>query len=290
MSEITTPLAALREALPERDSNAHKYMFGRALLWCGSVGYTGAASMAAEAAVRSGAGLVTLAVPEAIYGIVAPRHYEAMVAPLPEGGEAAALLGLAERASAVLIGPGLGAGEATRGLVRSLVSELTCPIVLDADGINAFAGHIDLLAAHRGPLVLTPHDGELARLLGCESLFEGRSREQTALWLAERLNAVAVLKAHRTVTAAPDGRLCVNTTGNVGMAKGGSGDVLAGMLVSVLAAGAESFAAAAGAVYLHGLAGDIASEKYGALAAAPTDIIGCIGEATMRSLGWVSRQ
>ncbi len=271
-------------ALPRRDREAHKGDFGRAILLGGSVGYTGAPVLAAKAAVRTGAGLVTLLVPWSIYEIAALKLDSAMPWPLPADPKTGALsveafAGALEKlagADAALIGPGLSRGEGAARVVRQLTGALRCPLVLDADGINALEGHIDVLDSRSDRLtVLTPHDGEFARLAG---EWPGEDRVACARAFAQRHRCVLVLKGHRTVTALPDGRAFVNTTGNPGMAKGGSGDVLAGMVLSLLAQGLPAERAVPWAVCLHGQAGDLAAQALGEYAMAPTDLIAFLPE------------
>ena len=267
-------------ALPRRKRESHKGDYGRVCILGGSVGYTGAPILAARAAVRTGAGLVTLLTPQPVWPIAAAKLDCAMPWPLPaqEGALSIEALEPAREelstADAALIGPGLGRREGTAQVVRALASALACPLVLDADGINALEGHIDVLDARRDRLtVLTPHDGEFARVGG--DLKSG-DRVGAARAFAVAHGCVLVLKGHRTVTAFPNGRVYVNTTGNPGMAKGGSGDVLAGMIVSLLAQGFEPQKAAPWAVCLHGGAGDKAAEKLGEYAMTPLDLLACL--------------
>ena len=264
--------------LPRRKPNSHKGDYGKLFLLAGSEGYTGAPVLAASAAVRSGAGLVFLGVPREIYSIVAVKCSSAMPFPLPERYEA--ILEKAASCDAALLGPGLGRAPRTQRLVRSLLADLELPVVLDADGINALAGHMDILDGRKALTILTPHDGEFARLTGTGLPI--RDRLETARNFAREHRCVLVLKGHRTITAAPDGRAWINTTGNPGMAKGGSGDALAGMIVSLLGQkqlqGAHENRAdvVAAAVYFHGCAGDKAAQHLGEYAMTPEDLIGCI--------------
>ncbi|MCD8147649.1 MAG: NAD(P)H-hydrate dehydratase [Clostridiales bacterium] len=266
--------------LPARPEDGHKGTFGKVDIIAGSEGYTGAPVLAARAAVRGGTGLVFLQIPRCVYPIVAVKCDEAMPSPLPDqggkvSGEALPLiLERAKGCDAILIGPGLGrSGESDR-LVRTLTEQLEPPLVLDADGLNALDGHITILRGRSGPTVLTPHDGEFARLTGH---WPGENRQAEALALAEQTGAVVVLKGHRTVIAEPGGSLCVNTTGNAGMAKGGSGDVLAGLTVSLMAQGMDAFRAAAAAVWIHGSAGNLCRDEMGERAMAPSDLISHFG-------------
>lgn len=264
--------------LPRRPREAHKGDFGKLFILAGSEGYTGAPVLAARAALRTGAGLVYLGVPRDIYPIVAVKCDEAMPFPLPE--DCPAVLEKARSCDAALIGPGLGRASETEQLVLSLLAGLEIPVVLDADGINALAGHIDVLDRRPALTVLTPHEGEFARLTGCA--LPVRDRLTAARDFARSHGCVLVLKGHGTVTAAPDGSAWVNTTGNPGMAKGGSGDVLAGMIAALLGqkhlrqerrAGDNTSELVVQAVCLHGLAGDLCAQKFGEYAMLPTDLI-----------------
>ena len=266
MERITEEL--VRRLLPPRRADGHKGDFGRIYVAAGSVGYTGAPVYAAEAASRTGSGLVFVGVPEAVYPIVAARCATAMAQPLPE--DRAALLEQLSRCDAVVLGPGLGRSPQAEDLTLFLLERLEKPLVLDADGINAAAAHIHVLRDRRGPTVVTPHEGEFLRLGGDLS----RGREDAALAMARALGCVVVLKGPGTVVAAPDGRVRRNTTGNCGMAKGGSGDILAGMIASLIGQGAEPFDAAACAVWLHGRAGDLCSRDLTEYAMTPPDMIG----------------
>lgn len=263
----------VKNALPVRKVDGHKGDFGKVFCLCGSVGYTGAAAFAARAAVRTGSGLVFLGVPAETWPVIAVKCDEAMCFPLPsqDGKFALAAFDAAyQRAmgcDAVLVGCGFGRSDESDTLVRKLLA-LPKPLVLDADGINALSGHIDELRGRPASTILTPHEGEFARLMPLTD-----DREVSALALAKKTGAVVVLKGHHTVIAAPDGRIEVNPTGNDGMAKGGSGDVLSGMVVSLLGQGMEAFSAACCAVYLHGLAGDLSAVEKTKRAMTPSDMI-----------------
>ena len=271
----------IRQLLPVRPRFSHKGDFGRVLLVCGSVGFTGAAALAARAALRTGAGLITVATPRQVWPIVAAKLDEPMVMPMAEDKAgrlslqaAPALAQLLAEADACLIGPGLGRSEELDALVAALVGEARCPVVLDADGINAMAGHIDRLREAACPLILTPHDGEFLRLSPSAALppADFDTRADRAMMLARQLGAVVLLKGYRT--AITDGkRLYRNETGNPGMATGGSGDVLAGMLVSLLGQGLAPLEAAAAAAWLHGAAGDRCAAERREYGMTPSDLI-----------------
>ncbi len=259
--------------LPDRDSWAHKGDFGKILLLCGSRGYTGAAALAAMGALRSGAGLVYLAVPEDIYAIEAVKLMEPVVFPLPcADGKLSAdavseIMKLLPKMDAVLIGPGLGQSEGTLAVLEAVLSA-SLPVVVDADGINLLSRHKHLMRGRTAPTILTPHDGEFLRLAG--SL--GEDRLAAAGTLAMELGCIVVLKGHETLIT--DNQICYrNHTGNPGMAVGGSGDVLAGIIVSLLGQGLEPLEAAAVAVWLHGAAGDACAEAMGQYGMLPSDML-----------------
>ena len=271
----------VRSWLPEERLESHKGDYGKLLLLCGSRGFTGAAALAAQGALRSGAGLVYLGVPEGIYPILAGKLTEPVVFPLPENGNGRLsrtglpdILDRLPAMTACLVGPGLGHSYDTEEVVYGVLEAANCPLVLDADGINVLSGHIDRLDKVRTPVVLTPHEGEFRRLGG--DLSKGRLR--AARDMADKTGAVVVLKGYRTVIAGPDGETYVNSTGNPGMAVGGSGDVLAGILTSLLGQGMEPVKAAAAAVFFHGAAGDLCRERLGRRSMLPTDMIGALPE------------
>ena len=266
--------------LPRRPAAAHKGDFGKLFILAGSEGYTGAPVLAARGALRTGAGLVFLGVPREIYPIIAVKCDEAMPFPLPEQYEQ--ILAKAESCDAALIGPGLGQAPEQAELARRLLDDLDIPVVLDADGINALAGHIDILDRRRAPTVLTPHEGEFARLTGQE--LPVRDRIGAARKFAAAHNCVLVLKGRGTVTASPNGHVRVNGTGGPGMAKGGSGDVLSGMIAALWGQkhlngpGSDRAELAALAVWYHGAAGDRCAERLGEYAMLPTDLIETLPE------------
>lgn len=271
-----------RAALPPRKPDGHKGTFGKVLVAGGSVGYTGAPWLTASAAVRSGCGLVYLGVPESIWAIEAAKCVSAMPFPLPEKEgklRHRALPALREKLSGcdvLALGPGLGRGESVDRLVLELLAAAPQPVVLDADGINALEGHIDILDGRRGRVtILTPHDGEFARLTGA---LPGDDRIGAAREFAQAHGCILALKGHRTVTATPEGNVLVNPTGNSGLAKGGSGDVLTGLIASLLAQGATPVQAAALGVWIHGRAGDLAARYLTAYAMTPEDVIAALPE------------
>ncbi len=270
----------LATLLVPREAESHKGTYGHLLLAAGSVGAAGAAVLAARAAVRSGAGLVTAAVPEPIVQTVDGASIESMTLPLPAGGDgriaeaaAAAVLAAAAGRSALALGPGMGQTAAVAETLRRIVLVAELPLVLDADGINAFAGRAEELRERPAPTVLTPHPGEAGRLLGVSTAEVVADRRAAARRAAAATGAVVVLKGHQTLVATPDGALHVNPTGNPGMATGGSGDVLTGLIGALLAQGYEAPEAALLGVYLHGRAGDRAAERYGTVGLAAGDLV-----------------
>lgn len=263
--------------LPDRNPWGHKGNFGKLLLLCGSRGYTGAAFFAAMGALRSGAGLVFLGVPESIYGIEAVKLNEPVIFPLPDAGGRLSVDAVPEiltrlpQMDAVLVGPGLGQSEGTLAVVRAVLEKAECPVVVDADGINVLSAHRDLLRGRKLPTILTPHDGEFARLGGVI----GEDRMSAAAALAEELGCVVLLKGHETcITDGTDGYL--NPTGNPGMAVGGSGDVLAGVITALLGAGLPPLEAAACGAWLHGAAGDRCAAELGQYGMLPTDMLSAL--------------
>ena len=262
--------------LPERAVDTHKGDFGKLLLLCGSKGYTGAAYLAAQASLRSGAGLVFLGVPERIYDIEAVKLNEAIVFSLPdENGKlsAAAIPEILQRLpqmDAVLIGPGLGQSDGTFQVVKAVLEQASCPVVLDADGINLIAEHKDIVRGRTAPTILTPHAGEFARLGG-----DPQQRAVAAEAMARELGCILLLKGHHTVIT--DGETTyINPTGNPGMAVGGSGDVLAGIITALLGQGIAPLEAAACGAWIHGAAGDICAAEIGQYGMLPTDMLNAL--------------
>ena len=260
--------------LPDRPADGHKGTFGKILLLCGSRGYTGAAALAAMGALRSGAGLVYLAVPDSIYDIEAVKLTEPVIIPIadedgryaPESVEQ--ILSLLQGKNAVLIGPGIGQSDGVEAVVCAVLEHFNGPVVLDADGINLMRMHKDILRGRTGPTILTPHDGEFVRFGG---VLES-DRIASAKQLARDLGVIVLLKGHRTVITDGDS-VYLNRTGNPGMATGGSGDVLAGVIVSLLGQGISPLKAAACGAWLHGAAGDICEKEIGQYGMLPSDMV-----------------
>ncbi len=295
--EVTTPrdFAALLAPRP-RDSN--KGMYGHVLVVGGSFGKSGAAAMAGMAALRAGAGLSTVATPARVLTSVASFAPELMTEPLAETAAGSIALAAAENdrftdlakpMTVVAIGPGLGRDPETVQFVHEAVRQTMVPLVLDADGLNAFDGKTNLLDGSRRPLVLTPHPGEMSRLAGISIKAVQADRVNIARSFARYHHLVLVLKGDRTIIGFPDGSAWVNPTGNPGMATGGTGDILTGMTAGVLAQMPNDYARAAiAAVYLHGLAGDVAAERMGEHSLVATDLLDALPEAFRRASQWAS--
>jgi NAD(P)H-hydrate epimerase len=274
-----------------RKTESNKGSYGHVLVVGGAVGKAGAAAMAAMAVLRAGAGLATVATAKSVLATVAGFHPEVMTEPLPEtaagtiSGEAGARLDeLAKDKSVLAVGPGISREPETAEFVRKLVEGCKTPMVLDADGLNAFEGHVERLNGKDRWLVVTPHPGEMARLAGCSVAEVQKDRLGVARKFAAEHNVMVVLKGHRTVVTGPDGEAWINPTGNPGMATGGTGDILTGMIAGVIAQNPEArFEATLAAVYLHGVAGDVMKEKVGEHSLVATDLLEGLPEAFRRA-------
>jgi len=261
----------MQALLPSRPFGSHKGNFGHLLVLAGAIGKTGAAALAAEAALRAGAGLVTLGVPTSLNDILEMKLTEAMTLPLPEAAAARALgkaawapiVEFLEAKFTVALGPGIGTHPETRALVGQLVRDLAGPMVIDADGINNLVADTSYLKDAAGPRILTPHPGEMARLVGLSTPAVQARRLALARETAAKFGVTLVLKGAQTVVAAPDGRASLNSTGNPALASGGTGDVLTGLIGGFLAQGLAPWDAARLGVYLHGLAADFFVSRHG---------------------------
>lgn len=263
--------------LPNRDQRAHKGDMGRLLLLCGSKGFTGAAALAAMGALRAGAGLVFLGVPESIYAIEATKLTEPIVISFAEQNGMLAVEAIdsidkfLSRMDAVLIGPGIGISVETEQVVKHVLEAFSGPIVLDADGITMMKAHKNVLRDRIGPTILTPHEGEFSRFVDLPIC----DRREDAEKLAKELGCIVALKGHETVIT--DGyNGYINKTGNPGMAVGGSGDVLAGVITALIGQGIPPLEAAAAGAWLHGAAGDICAKRLGQYGMLPSDMLGVL--------------
>jgi NAD(P)H-hydrate epimerase len=270
----------------KRRRDGHKGTYGHLLVLAGSKGKAGAAVMAGKAALRMGAGLVTIGTADAAVPGVARGMMELMTEPLAdtaEGTIAASAVAAAEKLAkgkdAVVLGPGLTTQPSTAEFVRTLIPRLRVPLLVDADGLNILAGHLDLLRAAAGPVVLTPHPGEFGRLTGLPVPEVLAKRLELAPRFAREHNVILVLKGFRTIVAAPNGRVYVNPTGNPGMATGGSGDVLSGMIGSQLVQSKDALGATLAAVYVHGMSGDLAAARLSEKALIAGDLIRFLPQA-----------
>jgi ADP-dependent NAD(P)H-hydrate dehydratase / NAD(P)H-hydrate epimerase len=278
--------------LADRNPEGHKGTYGHVLVVGGSFGKAGAAAMAGLSVLRSGAGLSTIAAPKSVLPMVAAFTPEIMTEPLaeteqgtisPDAYKDERVAQVLEGKDVVALGPGIGRLEETTQFVRTFANDCKVPLVIDADGLNAFDGHLDLLSGEKRTLVLTPHPGEMSRLTGMKTAEIQEDRIGVATKFASDHGCILVLKGHRTLVALPDGTAWVNVTGNAGMATGGSGDVLTGMIAGLMAQAGDYAMAVIAAVYLHGLAGDVAREKIGEASMIAGDITANIGEAFKRA-------
>jgi len=277
----------MRELVPARTSDSHKGDFGRVLIVAGSVGKTGAAHLAAVGALKSGAGLVTIATPRSCVATIASMAPEYMTEPLEETSAGTVDYTAVERvldlkSDVIALGPGLGQDAATAAFVHAIVERAGVPLVLDADALNAFAGEPERLMGRDGVnVIITPHPGEMARLLNVSVDTVQRDRLQYACDFAAGHRVHVVLKGHRTIVATPETRAFVNLTGNPGMATGGTGDLLTGMIAAWFAQLLDAEAACKLAVYLHGTAGDLAEADEGEVALVASDVAARLGDAVL---------
>ena len=277
------------KAVFNRPDDSNKGTLGSLLCICGSYGMAGAAIMAGKAALRCGIGLLKIAVPKSIYPVCATNILESVYYPLEETSNGVIsskntdfLLEMCEKSSAVVIGCGLSVCDDTKNLVQSVITNCEKPLVIDADALNCICNKPEILKNLKAPAIITPHPGEMARLLHSTPKTVNSNRENTAINFAKKFGVVTVLKGAGTIIASPDGEVYINHTGNSGMATGGSGDVLSGIIGSLLAQGAAPINAAAAGVFLHGTIGDLAAEKLGKISMLPTDMIDMISTAYLK--------
>ncbi len=277
------------KAVFNRPDDSNKGTLGSLLCICGSYGMAGAAIMAGKAALRCGVGLLKIAVPKSIYPVCATNILESVYYPLEETSNGVIsskntdfLLEMCEKFSAVVIGCGLSVCDDTKNLVQSVITNCEKPLLIDADALNCICNKPEILKNLKAPAIITPHPGEMARLLHSTPKTVNSNRENTAIDFAKKFGVVTVLKGAGTIIASPDGEVYINHTGNSGMATGGSGDVLSGIIGSLLAQGASPINAAAAGVFLHGTIGDLAAEKLGKISMLPTDMIDMIPTAYLK--------
>ncbi|MDD5217318.1 MAG: NAD(P)H-hydrate dehydratase [Candidatus Omnitrophica bacterium] len=279
----------IRKKWRPRKRTAHKGDFGQVFILAGSKGLAGAAHLAGMGAMRSGAGLVTVGVPGKIYSVIARREEEIMVRPFsstPAGALASrglkSILPFAKTQDVLALGPGMSQNSDTQRLIRTLIQKAVLPFVIDADGLNALKGHIGILRACRGRAVLTPHPGEFVRLFGGKLSAGDAERRRRAREEATRHRVFIVLKGHHTVIAGPDGKVSVNRTGNPGMATGGMGDVLTGIIASLIGQRFSLWDAARFGVLIHGVAGDLAAREVGEISLIAGDLLKYLPTAIRR--------
>ncbi|KJJ83428.1 carbohydrate kinase YjeF-like protein [Candidatus Omnitrophus magneticus] len=274
------------EKISVRQDESHKGDYGKVLVVAGSIGMTGAAYLASQAALRAGSGLVTNAVPCSLNPIMAIKFIEVMTLALSENKNGTLnkksvkeILEFSKKCDVSIVGPGMGRAKETRAVIIDLIRYLSTPLVLDADGLNAIEGKLSLFKKRKYKTVITPHPGEMARLIKKDVTFVQEHRTEIAKEIAETTGIVVCLKGHKTVVASPDGELYVNDTGNSGMATGGTGDVLAGIIASFIGQGIDIYSAVVVGVYLHGISGDIAAEKHGPFSMIAGDVIQALPDA-----------
>lgn len=286
-SSLPNPItpALAKEAVPERCEDVHKGSCGSLLICGGSLGLTGAPCLSAMAALRCGAGLVTLGCASELNDIFEIKLTEAMTYPLKSKngaiayGAKKALFEKMEKSSAFLIGPGLSQTNDIKRLVYDIIGVCKIPLIIDADALNVIAQNTKVLKKAKCPVIITPHIGEFARLCALSTDEVKADRENLAIRFSKEYNCITVLKSHKTIVASPNGKLYTNILGNSGMASGGTGDVLAGCIASFASQGKSPLASALAGVYFHSFAGDIAKELFGEYSLLASDIINCIGYA-----------
>lgn len=281
----------MKGLLVKRKKTSHKGSYGRIGIIAGSRGMTGAAYLTSQAALRTGTGLVFNIIPRSLETIMSIKLSEVIIRSVKDKGRGyfvkdsiKEVIEEIEDKDALALGPGLGLDKDRIGLVRELVLKSTSPLVVDADGLNCLARDIEMLRGSKAPIIITPHPGEMARLLKKSTReIEGR-REYYARYISDKYRIYTVLKGYKTIVASPDGKIYVNKAGNPGMATAGSGDVLTGIITSLLGQGLDSFNGARLGVYLHGLAGDLARDNLGEYGMIASDIVEAIPYAIMEVL------
>lgn len=280
------PKEKFKSLISARRLNSHKGDYGHLFVLAGSPGLTGAAYLASRGALLSGSGLVTLGIPESLNPIMEVKLTEVMTKPLAETKKGtfslrafAQIRAILPKVNALAVGPGLSSNPQTQRLVHKILQTTALPLVLDADGLNALIGRLKVLDEVKSDLVITPHPGEMARLLNLKVAEVQKNRAKLAKDFAKKHNLAVVLKGYRTVVASRGGQVYINQTGNPGMASGGCGDVLTGIIASFLGQGMDPYSAAKLAVYVHGLAGDYAAKEKGEIGLTATDILDNLARA-----------
>ena len=274
---IITP-DVIKKIIPKRDKNSHKGNFGRVFILAGSKGLTGAGILASRASLKSGSGLITLGCPQSLNTVFEIATPEVMTLPISDTdgiineNESEKILAFAKKSDKVLFGPGTGITDGTKIILKKLI-EAQIPLVIDADGLNIISSNIDILRKHKSDIIITPHIGEFARLTGLDAEYIEQNKKDVALNFAKKYNVFVILKSHKTTIATPNGLCYTNILGNPGMASGGSGDVLAGVVLSLWGQGFSACNSCICGVYLHALSGDICAYSKGEYGMTPSDII-----------------
>ncbi len=278
----------IKNLLGKREESTHKGSYGRVGVIAGSRGMTGAVYLTCQSALRTGSGLVYTIIPESLETIMSIKLTETIIKPIMDENKghftkesSNPILEEIRNLDTIALGPGLGLGKDRIQLVGEIIKNSTCPIVIDADGINCIAANIDILKEKKSPIVLTPHPGEMARLLKTDIKDIEVNRVLYAQSLADKFKLVVVLKGHKTLVASPNEETYINNTGNPGMATAGSGDVLTGIIASLLGQGLSAYDSAKIGVYVHGLAGDLVKEKIGEYGIIASDLVEAIPYAMM---------
>ena len=274
-----------------RQEDTTKRDFGHVLVLAGSQGMTGAAYLASQAALLAGSGVVTCAVPESLNDIMEVKLTEVMTLPLPETKERSIsslsskkIFDFSKKVDVLAVGPGISRNKDTQKTIRNTLKGINKPVVLDADGIIALADSKAILRGRKAPTVLTPHLGEISKLIGRDVSLVQKNREKVAIDFAKKNKVILVLKGHKTTVVNPKGKIHINTTGNSGMSTAGSGDVLTGMIASFIGQGIEAYSAAVIGVYLHGLAGDIAAREKGQFSLIASDLLEKLPQAIQETI------
>lgn len=282
----------VRKKWKPRFKNSHKGHFGKIFILAGSEGFTGAAHLAAAGALKAGAGLITLGVPRKIYTVLARRQTEVMVRPFPDTSAGSfslksmkPVLNFLRSQEILALGPGISQNPETQKLVKLILKKNVLPLVLDADGLNALKNNPEFLKKLKTQVIITPHPGEFYHLFGKKVSDQGNDRKVKASWASKTSGVYVILKGSRTVVAAPDGKIYINMTGNPGMAKGGSGDVLTGIIAALLGQKFSPWDACRFGVYLHGLSGDLAASKIGEASMTASDLIDRLPDAIRKVRG-----
>jgi ADP-dependent NAD(P)H-hydrate dehydratase / NAD(P)H-hydrate epimerase len=286
--------------LKKRKRDSHKGDYGHLLIIAGSAAMSGAAYLSSEAALLSGAGLVTLAIPKSLNVVMQRKIIEAMTLALPETKQHTLakvaykkIMPFLKKVNCVLIGPGLSDNSQTQDLIRCLIKSIKLPMVIDADALNALSGYLNILSYNRNAAgsspcqqtVITPHPGEMARLSGESPVFVNKNKKEVAKKFSSEYNVTTVLKGYKTVVVSPGKDLYINSTGNPGMATAGCGDVLSGIIAALLSSGMQAFKAARLGVYIHGLSGDIAAKQTGEVSLRARDLLRFLPEAFKKVYG-----